>query len=443
MEPTDELKKDLLSLVWGENISEAIIKRWSQGFEWSPDERCALTQRHGGPCAVIVPVQAYFVKNLIFNAPENNEDLPEVNNCDWRNLQDEQRKEVFLRTLREMLERSSSSQENKTITLVTFDKDRTTPDEPEHCDSANHEEIEQFSKHSRLRLHTCSSTEDLISSLSSKYGKLTQKYGVLSFLYSVILTRGIENIRNEMDSQDVCLIDSIHGHGSQNLINLMICGEAVSNVWDGIKYISGLQLRGIPCQCDIGFLTLLEKFRYCSVGESLKRPKYPVWIIGSETHLTLLFTLETALVAQESPYEVAMKVFQEYDPEDNGFIAAVLLPDVMTRLDLVAEPEYVKIIQEKLDPEELGVILQSKFLNEFFADDDKKSVPDSFLVLHYNGLTQSSQDSKVLFHEGAAVIIDWQESGNRSSDSVIESCLQMRWPGIQISWKNEIIPSLN
>lgn len=50
---------------------------------------------------------------------------------------------------------------------------------------------------------------------------------------------------------------------------------------------------------------------------------------------------------------------------------------------------------------------------------------------------------KVQFHEGAAVIVDWQENSGRTSDTVIESCLQMRWPGIQISWKDEKVPTLN
>lgn len=36
------------------------------------------------------------------------------------------------------------------------------------------------------------------------------------------------------------MIDPIHGHGSQSLINLLITGKAVSNVWDNDKDISGL-----------------------------------------------------------------------------------------------------------------------------------------------------------------------------------------------------------
>ena len=37
------------------------------GFIFSDDEPTALIQLDGGPCAVIAPVQAYLLKNLLFN----------------------------------------------------------------------------------------------------------------------------------------------------------------------------------------------------------------------------------------------------------------------------------------------------------------------------------------------------------------------------------------
>ena len=46
------------------------------------------------------------------------------------------------------------------------------------------------------------------------------------------------------------------------------------------------ELRGIDCQSEVGFLALLEHLRYCEVGSFLKNPKHPVWVMGSETHLT-------------------------------------------------------------------------------------------------------------------------------------------------------------
>lgn len=33
----------------------------------------------------------------------------------------------------------------------------------------------------------------------------------------------------------------------------------------------------------------MEQLRYCTVGSFYKNPKNPVWVMGSETHLTGMF----------------------------------------------------------------------------------------------------------------------------------------------------------
>lgn len=112
------------------------------------------------------------------------------------------------------------------------------------------------------------------------------------------------------DDSSEPLIDETYGYGSQSLINLMITGRAVSYVWDHEQDVGGLskcnicnptytkqpkinillvfliELRGIDHQSDIGFITLMEHMRYITVGTFYKSPKHPVWVLGSETHLT-------------------------------------------------------------------------------------------------------------------------------------------------------------
>jgi len=43
-----------------------------------------------------------------------------------------------------------------------------------------------------------------------------------------------------MSDPDEPLIDAIHGHGSQSLINLMVTGCPTSHVWDGEHNLGGL-----------------------------------------------------------------------------------------------------------------------------------------------------------------------------------------------------------
>ena len=61
-----------------------------------------------------------------------------------------------------------------------------------------------------------------------------QKDGLVLFLYSVVLTHGIKNVRNSTDDEKLSLI-GCHGYCTQEMVNLMLVGRAVSNVFDGDK----------------------------------------------------------------------------------------------------------------------------------------------------------------------------------------------------------------
>ena len=125
------------------------------------------------------------------------------------------------------------------------------------------------------------------------------QYDVIAFLYSVVLTKvakltwgwlvtafptlsklqiaskfinrfvnlqGPHAVIAERGDADESLIDPIHGHGSQSLINLLLTGSATQNVFDGTKDLCGLQLQGIEKQASVGFLSYLECLRYLEVN---------------------------------------------------------------------------------------------------------------------------------------------------------------------------------
>lgn len=95
----------------------------------------------------------------------------------------------------------------------------------------------------------------------------------------------------------------------------------------------------------------------------------------------------------------------------------------------------------KLDSEGLGIILLPSFLDEFFPEQENRT-PDVFVVFHYNGQPRSNPSSKVTFIEGNAVI---QESDVIciAEDNHLQSCLQTKWPFIEIQWKEGVTPSIN
>ena len=66
-------------------------------------------------------------------------------------------------------------------------------------------------------------------------------------------------------------------------------------VFDGDQSLgdpeSMMKLGGINAACDIGYLSELEALRLVEVGSRYKYPLYPIWMLGSPNHYTLLFCL--------------------------------------------------------------------------------------------------------------------------------------------------------
>lgn len=140
--------------------------------------------------------------------------------------------------------------------------------------------------HNRLHTLHFDDYESLARYYMDNYDQLAHTYGVLLFMYSVFLTKGSEQVAAEVSDTSEPLIHSTYGYGAQSLINLMLTGRAVAHVWDNEQDVGGLKLRGICEQSDIGFITLMEQMRYCTVGSFFKNPRFPVWVMGSDTHLT-------------------------------------------------------------------------------------------------------------------------------------------------------------
>ena len=97
----------------------------------------------------------------------------------------------------------------------------------------------------------------------------SQSNGIVQFLYSLILTRGIKNIMNDMDERD-CKLMGRHGYCSQEMVNLIIMGEAISNVHDGDISLGGEPgnekiLKGFKTKSKIGQLSLFEHYQNLKV----------------------------------------------------------------------------------------------------------------------------------------------------------------------------------
>jgi len=415
------------NLVFGEGITETVFDRWLQPFQFYQDEPTALVQNGGGPCAVLAPVQAFILKKSLEDDIQN-----------LKTLSSETVKSLLKNAICEIL--NLCRPPNRAITLARISSEVA---------AAWQDSLKGFSASKRMKcdtvdvdtLHTCLTLETFqtttnLAKFLDDHEVLGNKYDIVCFLYSVILTRGPNRIIDERQDMEESLIDPVHGHGSQSLINLLITGHATQNVFDGTKDLCGMDLSGITQQADVGFLSYLECLRYLEVGENLKSPKVPIWLLGSETHITLIFSRDKRLVKPPSPREHATRIFKEMGQEESGFIPTSELSTLLAKLDLFAEEEYVSIMREKVDPDGLGVILLPVFLEEFFPE-YSQGVPDTFSLYHYNGIRKTGSTGK--YNKGEAVLLEGVQ-GRSDSNQMLQT-LQTKWPSIAVDWTSP--PSIN
>mmetsp|Transcript_66074 Transcript_66074/g.170091 ORF Transcript_66074/g.170091 Transcript_66074/m.170091 type:complete len:503 (+) Transcript_66074:135-1643(+) len=144
---------------------------------------------------------------------------------------------------------------------------------------------------SQVRVRQFQVAEALTAWLATGDALQTMASPVLSLVCSLVLTRGVDTVKTDMDSATSSLI-GVYGHCAQELTNLCITGQAVTNIFDGdVVFEDGddvLRLRGIHKTPEVGFLSTHEPLRLAEVGQLLKQPRYPLWVVGSATHYTLL-----------------------------------------------------------------------------------------------------------------------------------------------------------
>ena len=171
-----------------------------------------------------------------------------------------------------------------------------------------------------------------------------------------------------MDDPQYSHLTSQFGHCSQELINLILTGRATTNVFDHTVDMSGLVIHGISKRPSIGYLTQLESLRYCSVGTYYKTPIYPIWVIGSQSHFTVLFSQDLNVVKEsesENILERCRRVFRSVDcAEENGFIQVSSLGKVIKGLDMeekVGGENGINMLAASLEVHGAGIILWDDF----------------------------------------------------------------------------------
>ena len=245
-ELSSNMENELHSIIFGTRLKSSLTDsfplEWrDKGFNFNSNNELfyGLVQIKGGPCGLLAAVQAHIIKHLYHS-------------------------EIQAKTANIALVRS--------LTDIIW-----------HCSNGKSAflfiEKVVFTFSSKAELEECISRN-------------IQSFSLINLLVSAILTRGLSEIKQDVGESDSFI--GRHGYCTLELVNLLIIGKAYSNVFDGDINVDGIILKGIPKRADIGFLTLFEHYKSLKVGSNLKNPKFPIFIVCSESHFTVLFSKSTA-----------------------------------------------------------------------------------------------------------------------------------------------------
>ena len=111
-------------------------------------------------------------------------------------------------------------------------------------------------------------------------------------------------------------------------------------------------------------MTQLESLRYCEVGDYYKNPCFPIWVVGSTSHFTVLFGDASCLKESKSDalLEKCRRAFKEVDGVDNGFVSRLDLHKVYEILELDIGGEHaIQTLAATLEVSGADIILWDDF----------------------------------------------------------------------------------
>ncbi|XP_047550375.1 probable ubiquitin carboxyl-terminal hydrolase MINDY-4 isoform X1 [Lutra lutra] len=277
--------KDIKALLFGSSLC-CFNEEWKlQSFSFSDKAslRYGIVQNKGGPCGVLAAVQGCVLQKLLFEGDSEADCVRQLQPSNAR------RSHCLALAIADIVWRAGG-RERAVVTLASGTQ-QFSPTGKYKADGV----LET------LTLHGLTCYEELVTFLQQSIHQFeVGPYGCILLTLSAILSRSTELVRQDFDVPTSHLIGA-HGYCTQELVNLLLTGKAVSNVFnDVVELDSGngniTLLKGIGARSDVGFLSLFEHYNVCQVGCFLKTPRFPIWVVCSESHFSVLFSLQPELL---------------------------------------------------------------------------------------------------------------------------------------------------
>ncbi|XVE55162.1 hypothetical protein DITRI_Ditri03aG0137800 [Diplodiscus trichospermus] len=434
-ELSEEEAYQLFLMVFGSGVSKDILAQWSnQGIRFSPDPETSmgLVQHEGGPCGVLATIQAFVLKHLLFfpdelvkaaqSVPQNfsSSRLSKnqyVASNNFAAFTEDAKARALVKSMGEILFLCGNNKRVVIATLGSIGHVVEVPDESpkdviiaQALEGLSFESVSDL--HKVLRVDTYTTPASAFKRLEAMIPVFQSRMGALLFLISALLSRGLDCVQADRDDPNLPLVTAPFGHASQEIVNLLLCGQAVPNVFDGRMDLGGgMFLKGISTNVEVGFLTLLESLNFCKVGQNLKCPKWPIWVVGSESHYTVLFALDTTVLDENELEERESHIRRAFDAQDQsgggGFISVEGFHQVLRETN-------IRLPSEKLDSLcSSGFIVWSEFWQVILElDKSLGGLKDSsgqmgrktFDLYHFNGIAKSDLNGSLATSGGETPI---------------------------------------
>ncbi|XP_054645119.1 probable ubiquitin carboxyl-terminal hydrolase MINDY-4 isoform X2 [Dunckerocampus dactyliophorus] len=298
--PMDQHTASELKAVLLGSCAKCFSVEWrNQAFTFSEthDLRYGIVQKKGGPCGVLASIQAFVLKKLLLESTDSaNTRLQSLRPTNAA------RRKCLSLAVAEVLWRAG--EEKEATVAINTGRNVFTPSGHYKCEGVL-EKVTCFTVDSMTELQV------LVEQHVDQFE--TGELGCLLLTVSAVLSRSIAKVREDMDVATTALIGA-HGYCTQELVNLLLVGQAVSNVFDGNVELdpgkgNSTLLKGIKGPCNVGLLSLFEHYNIFKVGDYLKNPRFPVWVVCSESHFSVLFGLQGGLLTNQDEKQLAFDLY--------------------------------------------------------------------------------------------------------------------------------------
>nr|XP_040147750.1 probable ubiquitin carboxyl-terminal hydrolase MINDY-4 isoform X3 [Ictidomys tridecemlineatus] len=244
--------KEIKTLLFGSCFC-CFNEEWKlQSFSFSDTAslKYGIVQNKGGPCGVLAAVQGCVLQKLLFEGESGARCARQLQPSDTH------RTRCLTLAIADILWRAGGRQ--RAVVALSSGSEQFSPTGKYKADGV----LET------LTLHSLTCYEELVTFLQYSIHQFQAgPYGCILLTLSAILSRSLELVRQDFDVPTTHLIGA-HGYCTQELVNLLLTGRAVSNVFnDVVELDSGngniTLLRGITARSDIGFLSLFEHYNVC------------------------------------------------------------------------------------------------------------------------------------------------------------------------------------